>query len=132
MEGTPFVREEVREAGLPLIGETAVQLPNSSDWRIDRRLNGWMRRPGFDEIDDRLYDPQSFPPQRHHVGGHPAFAQFDFREPGHYDEFDRTLLRLTSDENLIWGDVGEAVFLIRRPDLIARDFSSIVFSWDAG
>ena len=66
----------------------------------------------------------------HHVGGYPSFTQSDFREAGHYDDYDRTLLRLTSDAHIGWGDVGEAVFLIRRADLAARDFSRVAFSWD--
>ena len=30
----------------------------------------------------------------------------------------------------MWGDVGEAVFMIRADDLAARDFSRVAFYWD--
>lgn len=126
----PWERRAVREAGLSLAGRAAVHPLGRSDWRIEERLKGQLRRPGIDALDDVLDDDERTAPQVHHVGGHPVFTQSDFREPGHCDEFDRTLLRLTSDRNLIWGDMGEAVFLIRRRDLLARDFSSVVFYWD--
>lgn len=105
-------------------------LPDASDWHIRQRLDGHLRRPGIEEIDALLWDETEARPLRHHVGGHPAFTQDDFREPGAYGDFDRTLLRLTSDANLLWGDCGEAVFLIRRDDLLQRDFSSAIFYWD--
>jgi uncharacterized protein YwqG len=64
------------------------------------------------------------------LGGHPVNTQCDFRAPGRYDDYDRTLLRLTSDRNIMWGDRGEAVFMIRRRDLLMRDFSAVIFHRD--
>jgi uncharacterized protein YwqG len=125
---TPFERDEVRRDGLPLEGRLAEHQPSSMDWRIDERLNGWYRRDGYEKIEQVLDEARA--PVVHHVGGHPEFTQFDIRGPGSGDDYDRTLLRLTSDGNLMWGDAGEAVFLIRRADLLARDFSSVLYSWD--
>lgn len=79
----------------------------------------------------------------HHVGGHPEFVQTDFRlitfkagdgdDPApDYKLYDRVLFRLTSDKYLMWGSVGEAVVMISRSDLIARDFSRAVWWWDCG
>jgi uncharacterized protein YwqG len=129
VEASPFQNRGVRKDGLSLIGQPAQHLPPPSDWRIDQRLKGQLRRPGIDQVDDLLY-PEDETPLRHHVGGHPVFTQHDFREPGRFDDYDRTLLRLTSDRNLLWGDCGEAVFLVRRRDLLNRDFSSVIFYWD--
>jgi uncharacterized protein YwqG len=30
----------------------------------------------------------------------------------------------------MWGDCGEAVFMIRRRNLLMRDFSTVIFHWD--
>jgi uncharacterized protein YwqG len=124
----PWQRDDVRAAGLPLTGTAAVHRPAGSDWHFEERLEGQLRRPGIEEIYGMMEEADT--PEVHHVGGHPVFTQSDFREPGKYDDYDRTLLRLTSDRNLIWGDCGEAVFLARRRDLLARDFSSAIFYWD--
>ena len=126
----PWDRGAVRETGLPLVGRPAVHRPSADDWRIEERLKGQLRRPGIDALDDLLDGDEGEPSRHHHVGGYPVFTQYDFRAPGHYDDFDRTLLRLTSDHHLIWGDMGEAVFMVRRADLMERDFSKAIFYWD--
>lgn len=129
-ETSPFGRGNVRDAGLSLAGQPAEHLLPSSDWRIEERLKGQLRRPGIDQVEDLLEAEDDGAPLRHHVGGHPVFTQYDFREPGRFSDYDRTLLRLTSDSNLLWGDCGEAVFLVRQRDLLAQDFSSVIFYWD--
>jgi uncharacterized protein YwqG len=128
-DSSPFQHGGVREAGLSLVGEPAEHRLPYGDWRIEERLEGQLRRPGIEQVDD-LLESDDGAPLRHHVGGHPVFTQHDFREPGRFDDYDRTLLRLTSDASLLWGDCGEAVFLIRRGDLLNRDFSSAIFYWD--
>ena len=70
-------------------------------------------------------------PPNQFVGGHPRFVQWDFRKPGFRDDFDRVLLQLDSQNGLIWGDCGWAVFMIRRDDLLARNFSRVAFSWES-
>lgn len=126
---SPWENLAVREAGLALAGRETMRLPDGYDWRIVERLRGQHRRPGIEEI-NRLREDEENRPPLHHVGGHPVFTQDDFRTPGHCDDFDRTLLRLASDFNLLWGDCGEAAFLIRRRDLLDRDFSQAIFYWD--
>jgi uncharacterized protein YwqG len=118
------------ETGVALAVAPATHNPSFNDFRVEGLLDGIGNRPNFQTIDDWLYDPARAEPMVHHVGGHPAFTQSDFRRPGHYDDYDRTLLRLTSDDHICWGDVGEAVFLIRAADLATRDFSRVAFSWD--
>lgn len=126
----PWERPAVREAGLPLTGRSAVHAPDSSDWRIEQRLKGQHRRAGIEELDDLLDADEDRPANLYHVGGHPVFTQYDFRDVDHCEAYDRTLLRLSSDRNLIWGDCGVAVFMIPRADLLARDFSTAIFYWD--
>jgi uncharacterized protein YwqG len=127
---SPF-RSSARRQGVALEpGAIEAMEPTDLDWLTDQRLHGHLRRPGFDRIEDFLYAKDRFAPLRHQIGGHPVFVQQDFREPGFADDYDRVLLRLTSDEHLQWGDVGEANFLISAQDLRERDFSRVAFTWD--
>jgi hypothetical protein len=128
-ESTPFESREIREAGLPLRGRPATLAPNPGDWRYFARMEGQWRREGAPDFDVRL-EGEDDAGGVCHVGGHPAFTQYDFREPGRLEDYDRTLLRLTSAHGLVWGDVGEANFLIRREDLLARRFDRVIFWWD--
>ena len=47
-----------------------------------------------------------------------------------HDDLDVLLLGLSSDETIMWGDVGEAGFYIRRADFDRRDFTRVGFYWD--
>lgn len=122
--------DATRATGVALTGSSAQRLPDAADWRVEQRLAGWHDRDGFEGIDDILERAFEAQPMAHHVGGHPAFTQSDFRRAGHLDDYDRVLLRLTSDDHIMWGDVSEAVFMIRAADLAARDFSRVAFNWD--
>ena len=129
-DGSPFQDERVRVEGKAFEAALASDLPDSSSCEVQARLDGQSRRPGIDELEDELFEIAESRPYGHRIGGHPTFTQADFREPGKHDEFDRVLLALTSDESIMWGDVGEAVFMIRAADLARRDFSRIAFYWD--
>lgn len=119
-----------RTAGRALAGTAARMLPAPEDWTVDQRLKGQLRRAGIGAITDFLCEHPDRAPDTHHVGGYPVFTQGDFRAPGKSDALDRVLIRFTSADGLVWGDVGEAVFLIARDDLIARRFDRAVFHWD--
>ena len=134
---TPFLPaaqlggKDARAHGVALKGRAKRRMmPGSSDWRIQSRLVGHQHRRGIDLVETKIEMAEETVPMPHHVGGHPVFTQWDFREPGHYDDYDRVLLRLTSDELLRWGDTGEAAFMIRHTDLVARDFTAVAFYWD--
>lgn len=117
----------VEADGIALTGERVTVLPDWNDWRVAQRLDGLWRPPGHDRIEAIMEDAgRPF----HHLGGYPAFTQTDPRSAGKLDEFDTTLLRFTSDDLMMWGDVGEAAFMMRREDLIRRDFSRILYNWD--
>ena len=88
------------------------------------------RRPGVDSVQERIGQLAETREFAHKVGGHPTFTQYDFREPGKHAEFDVLLLGLSSDDAIMWGDVGEASFMIRADDLARRDFSRVAFYWD--
>jgi uncharacterized protein YwqG len=126
---SPFAGAAVRRTGQPLLGRPTEMPVDGYFWRITDRLEGQLRRPGFERIEAILDGAQADRAQGHHIGGHAVFTQDDFRGPGHFDRYDRVLLRLTSADDLIWGDVGEAVFLIPRADLVARNFDAAIFYW---
>lgn len=129
-EPTGPLTDIVRDDGLALVATPALHQPPANDFRVERLLQGLGNRPNFGSLDDWIHSPEREESMVHHVGGHPAFTQSDFRRPCHLDDYDRVLLRLTSDDHVFWGDMGEAVFLIRAADLAARDFSRVAFSWD--
>lgn len=128
-ECSPFQNDDVELRGRALrFGETGVLAPADSDWRIAQKWPAWWARGGDERFakmlqpEDRPWGPFAY------VGGQPRFTQNDPRGEG--NPYDRVLLQVGSDDNIMWGDVGEAVFMIRREDLIARDFSRVMFSWD--
>ena len=129
-DGSPFQDEAVRTGGIALDAALASDLADSYSWQVEARLAGQRRRPGISEVEDELFNLAEQRPSGHRIGGHATFTQFDFRTPGRFDDFDVVLLALTSDKTIMWGDMGEAVFLIRAEDLARRDFSRVVFYWD--
>lgn len=129
---SPFHNDALRERGLALAAAPICDLPDAYSWEPVARLEGALRRNGSEEITEQFEELAEAREFGHRIGGHPVFTQSDFREPGAFAEFDTVLLGLSSDDAIMWGDVGEAVFLIRAADLAARDFSKIAFHWDCG
>jgi uncharacterized protein YwqG len=127
---SPFQDLAVREVGLPLHAEPTSDLPDPYSWQAQALTDGLGRRPGVDALEDELFTLAEEREQAHKIGGHPSFTQYDFRDEGPNREFDVLLLGLTSDDSIMWGDVGEASFMIRADDLARRDFSRVAFYWD--
>ena len=127
---SPFHNDAVRERGLALAAAPICDAPDAYSWEPVARLEGALRRDGAEEITEKFEELAEAREIGHRVGGHPVFTQSDFRASGAYDDFDTVLLGLSSDDAIMWGDVGEAVFLIRAADLAARDFSRVAFYWD--
>lgn len=127
---TPFQSDAVREQGLALVAAPIRDLPDSYGWEAEARLAGSFRREGVDEVSDRLFALSETREYGHRIGGHPVFTQSDFRRPGEHDDFDTVLLGLSSDDAIMWGDAGEAVFMVRGADLAKGDLSRVAFYWD--
>jgi uncharacterized protein YwqG len=127
---SPFQSESRRAEGLALSATPAWDIPDYESLEVTTRLAGESDRLGMNEVDDEIFDISEEREQGHRIGGYPMFTQPDFRAPGHYDDYNVLLLGLTSDETIMWGDVGEAMFLMRQADLDARDFSRVIFYWD--
>lgn len=86
----------------------------------------------------RIFDQQS----KHQIGGYAFFAQDDPRWrmekedlPNNPDPY-LLLLQIDSPYNpsgkmeILWGDAGIGNFFIRQSDLIALDFSHVLYNWD--
>lgn len=129
-ENSPFESVSARTAGIALRPEPIADLPDHYSWQLQQRLDREIGRPGLDELENELFEIAETREFAHRIGGHPSFTQYDFRKPGSYDDFDVVLLGLSSDDVIMWGDVGEAAFYIRREDLERRDFSRVAFYWD--
>ncbi|CAG1023445.1 putative protein YwqG [Patescibacteria group bacterium] len=85
--------------------------------------------------DEEIYEAYSelFPAEGHKIGGYPFFTQADPRELEQYQHEDYVLLFQmdTDDENdIMWGDCGVATFFIKKDDLLNKDFSKVLYSWD--
>lgn len=85
-----------------------------------------------DEIRDTYW--QSFSAQGHKIGGYAFFFQQDPRLQAPKAEDWILLLQIDSDSTagIMWGDVGVGSFFIPRFNLINRDFSQILYTWDCG
>ena len=128
---SPLTDGKTRNEGLAIAAIPFMGLPDPLGREIEPLASELFGRPG-DERVEAMLDAQAERSPVHHAGGHPAFTQWDFRPVlgGDMGEYDRVLLRLTSDDTFMWGDSGEAVFMIRREDLLRKDFSRVVFWWD--
>ena len=127
---SPFQDDDARADGVALRPEAVDDLLDYYSWQLQERLERDAGRPGMHDVEDRLYDIAETKPFAHRIGGYPNFTQYDFRERGKFDDLDVLLLGLSSDNAIMWGDVGEAGFYIRREDLERRDFSRVAFYWD--
>lgn len=139
---SPFIDSGIRASGVALRAMADSMKPRP----YDRPIEALCAELGIDDRAEavealRLGLEEAGPFDCHFVGGHPLFVQHDCRldlayppekagQPSPWRDHDRVLFQLTSRNGLQWGDVGEAQVLIRRADLLARDFSRAIFSWD--
>jgi uncharacterized protein YwqG len=98
-------------------------------------LTHWKYQDIADGIEDReavysLWDELSLTRPQHYVGGHISLTQWDFRYKPPYNEYDRIVLQLGSDSNIMWGDVGEMSLSMRKDDLVNKRFEKAIFYWD--
>ncbi|MGQ7829650.1 YwqG family protein [Altererythrobacter sp. Z27] len=131
---TPIFPETIAK-GVRLVPYATLHKPSTDSWLMERDA---AQLPSANEKDawDRIYkyaDSRSIEDGfgQSRVGGHPEFTQNDWRIRPEYQDVDRVLLQLwTDDENLMWGDSGQGQFMIRREDLLKRDFSKVFYQWD--
>lgn len=122
--------ERAVEQGIALKPKRVEQFPSTESWLAERDIGKLLESDKGDRIytfADKQYEQAS---PRHHVGGHPGFTQSDWRAAPAYQDVDRVLINLWSDDHIMWGDMGQGQFMIRRADLLKRDFSKIFYQWD--
>lgn len=89
----------------------------------------FFRQFGEKEWDVMSELEKSVRAQGHKLGGYAYFTQDD---PRRADDPMLLLFQLDSDErmDLMWGDMGVGHFFIREKDLVAQDFSRVLYDWD--
>lgn len=127
---SPFQDNAIRAAGVGLRATLIADRIDQSIMAAEQRIAALYERYNIDALEAFLESDAATRPLRHHTGGYPAYTQSDVHYQPAFADFDHVLLRLTSDDFLMWGDVGECVFLIRRDDLARADFSRVAYSWD--
>jgi uncharacterized protein YwqG len=126
---SPFGPDDDRANGVALRAEPIDDLPDYYSWQVQAILEPHDGNPGLELAQEQLWEIAKHD-NAHRIGGYPRFTQYDFRAPGKFDELDVLVLGLTSDHSIMWGDVGEAMFLIRQADLDQRDLTRMAFYWD--
>lgn len=127
---SPFRNDAVRATGIGLRPALILDRIDQSIMEAEKRVVALQERYDIDRLETFLESDEAARPLRHQTGGYPAYTQSDVRYQPAFSDFDHVLLRLTSDDFVMWGDVGECVFLIRREDLARADFSRVAYSWD--
>ncbi|MBR2704074.1 MAG: DUF1963 domain-containing protein [Clostridia bacterium] len=69
----------------------------------------------------------------HRILGYPFFTQWDPREKDDTykgKKYDTLLLQIDSVGDILWGDSGVGNFFINEQDLINKEFSDVLYTWD--
>jgi uncharacterized protein YwqG len=114
----------------PLKFELAEGVVPVTDYAFYQHFGGdFFRQFGEKEWDVMDEFGKAVRPEGHNMGGYAYFTQDDPRRP---EDPMLLLLQLDSDEtmDLMWGDMGVGHFFIREKDLLARDFSRVLYDWD--
>ncbi len=114
----------------PLTATLSDEVAAITDYRFYQYFGqDYFRQFGEKEWDIMDSFGKTVRPQGHKLGGYAYFTQDDPRRP---EDPMLLLLQLDSDEmmDLMWGDMGVGHFFIREKDLIARDFSRVLYDWD--
>lgn len=122
--------ERTVQAGVALTGVAQPHYPDPGTWPFYRDLPDIAQNDPTNRVFDFEDAQRAGKRDEHHIGGHPGFTQSDYRERGAYADVDRVLLQLWSDDTVMWGDMGQGQFTIRRADLLKRDFSKVLYQWD--
>lgn len=118
--------------GVKLVGRPGMHEPSIDSWLFQRDLKDITSGKGRGTVNALVQARFTDRPERHHIGGHPEFTQDDWRAEQRYHDVNRVLLNLWSDRHVMWGDAGQGQFLIRRKDLLRKDFSRVFYQWDSG
>ncbi len=114
----------------PLKFELAEEVAAMTDYRFYEQFGTeFFQQFGEKEWDVMDEFGKAVRPQGHKIGGYAYFTQDD---PRRADDPMLLLFQLDSDQlmDLMWGDMGVGHFFIREKDLLACDFSRVLYDWD--
>lgn len=127
---SPFLDPSLRAAGIALRATPFEDWIDQSVKDMEEYVYRLYQEYDIKQLENYIESEEVARPLRHQTGGYPSFTQSDIRYQAELSNLDHVLLRLTSDEVVQWGDVGEAVFMLREADLLAKNLGATVFSWD--
>lgn len=127
---SPFQKIDVHTNGRALFFDTNIKdmSPDLTHWQFSDIANSL--RETNEDILEALWDELELARPDHYLGGHICLTQRDFRYKDNYSDYDRILLQLGSDDNIMWGDMGEMSISMRKEDLAAKQFDKAIFWWD--
>lgn len=126
-----FAETITRGVALKAATKPEAHKPSLDSWLFNRDLGDAFEDPSTHPVYDAIADQSRDWGYGVYIGGHPEFTQSDWRETPEYNDVDRVLLQLwTQDDHLMWGDSGQGQFTIRREDLLKKDFSKVFYQWD--
>lgn len=131
-ECSPFQVSSVMVEGRDLVFETGDMHPSYSDVSVTARDRALYRTGGKEAADEFYQWMDAFESPDIYLGGFPKFTQNDVRELREWRDYDTVLLQLGVTDEMMWGDCGEACFLMRKEDLIAKRFENAIYNWDCG
>ena len=114
----------------PLVFSLGEELMPMTDYQFSQKFGGdFFQQFGEKEWDVIDEFGKAVRSDGHKLGGYAYFTQDD---PRRADDPMLLLLQLDSDEqmDLMWGDMGVGHFFIREKDLVALDFSRVLYDWD--
>lgn len=118
------------EESYPLTFGVAEEIVPITDYQFYQLFGGdFFRQFGEREWDVMAEYEKAVRAQGHKIGGYAYFTQDD---PRRAEDPMLLLFQLDSDErmDLMWGDMGVGHFFIREKELLARDFSKVLYDWD--
>ena len=121
---------DLHSSGRPLAFEPREMVPTPEHYLIAAEFDViWEQHKDadygrFDNYYRAQYGPDIY------LGGYPRFTQYDIRSPEQFADFDQVIMQFGAPRDMMWGDMGEACFLMRREDLQDRAFEKAIYSWD--
>jgi uncharacterized protein YwqG len=132
-EYSPFQNREIERIGRAIDWTLINCPPPVGDYRIEQIMNN---RPKMSDADDNmLYDFLDQLAGKRGIfdillRGNPDFTQYDIRSAKQMPDYINLAGFSSSGGAFMWGDLGEACFLIAASDLAQGDVKDVRYSWD--
>ncbi len=130
---SPFNSREVERNGMAIAWEPVQSPPPPVDYRLARIINDAPKLTREEEND--LYDtldPLIAERGSHDIllRGNPDFMQTDIRSADRWPDHVNLAAFSSSGSVFMWGDAGEACFLIAPEALAKGNLKQVLYSWD--